>query len=249
MILCIDSGNTRLKWGLRDGDAWLATGAISHAQAATLALPQAPNRIVACNVAGAAGSAAIEALARRHGLAAEWVRSQATQCGVVNRYDNPDQLGADRWAALVGARALQAGACLVVMCGTATTVDVLDGDGTFQGGLILPGLDMMRAALADSTADLPTARGEVRELPRNTFDAIASGAVEATLGAIERMSRHHRRSASAVRLDTAPHNFLCLLSGGAAPALAPRLELPHRVFDNLVLEGVARIADATAPAI
>lgn len=231
MILCLDSGNTRLKWGLRDGDAWLAGGALAHAQAAALELPQMPNRLVACNVAGGTGAAAIEALASRHGLAVEWVRAQAAQCGVVNRYDNPDQLGADRWAAMVGARALQPGACLVVMCGTATTVDVLDDAGVFQGGLILPGLDMMRAALADSTADLPTARGDHRELPRNTFDAIASGAVEATLGAIERMSRR----AAAVT---------CLLSGGAAPVLASRLELPHRVVDKLVLEGVARIAAA-----
>jgi type III pantothenate kinase len=236
MILCIDSGNTRLKWGLRDGDAWAAGGAFAHAQAAALELPQRPARLVACNVAGGAGSAAIESLARRHDLAVEWVRAQAAQCGVVNRYDAPDQLGADRWAALVGARALQAGACIVVLCGTATTVDILDGEGVFQGGLILPGLDMMRGALADGAADLPTARGEAVALPRNTFDAIASGAVEATLGAIERMGR---RAAAAS----------CLLSGGAAPVLASRLELPHRVVDNLVLEGVARIADATPPAL
>jgi len=233
MILCIDSGNTRLKWGLRDGAAWAAQGAVAHALVPTLDLPQAPARIVACNVAGGAGAAAIAALAQRCGVAVEWVHSRAQQCGVINRYDAPEQLGADRWAALIGARALHAGACIVVNCGTATTIDLLDAAGVFQGGLILPGLDMMRAALADSTADLPTARGEVRELPRNTFDAIASGAVEATLGAIERMSR---RPASA--------NFSVLLSGGAAPALAPHLELPHRVVDNLVLEGVARIAAA-----
>lgn len=232
MILCIDSGNTRLKWGLRDGAAWVAQGAASQMQAGTLQLPAAPARIVACNVAGDNGAAAIAALAQRHGVAVEWVRSQAAQCGVVNRYDAPEQLGADRWAALVGARALQAGACIVVMCGTATTIDVLDADGVFQGGLILPGLDLMRAALADSTADLPTARGEYRELPRNTFDAIASGAIEATLGAIERMSR---RIAS---------TDFCLLSGGAAGVIAPRLGMPHRVVDNLVLEGVARIAAA-----
>jgi type III pantothenate kinase len=246
MILCVDSGNTRLKWGLRDGEAWLATGAVAHVQAAALELPQRPSRIVACNVAAAAGGDAIEALARRQGLAVEWVRSQAAQCGVINRYDNPDQLGADRWAALVGARALRQGTCLVVMCGTATTIDVLDGAGVFQGGLILPGLDMMRAALADSTADLPTARGEVRELPRNTFDAIASGAAEATLGAIERLAR---RLASAGRVDAAAHDFAVLLSGGAASVLAPRLVLPHRLVDNLVLEGVARIADAMGPAL
>jgi type III pantothenate kinase len=232
MILCIDSGNTRLKWGLRDGDAWVELGAIPHVQAGALRLPQTPERIVACNVAGTVGSAAIAALAQRHGVAVEWVRSQAAQCGVVNRYDAPEQLGADRWAALIGARALRPEACVVVMCGTATTIDVLDGGGVFQGGLILPGLDMMRAALADSTADLPTARGEYRDLPRNTFDAIASGAIQATLGAVARM---------AVPLGA---NAACVISGGAADLLTPHLALPHRVVDNLVLEGVARIAAA-----
>jgi type III pantothenate kinase len=232
MILCIDSGNTRLKWGMRDGEAWVGLGAIAHAQAGALELPQAPDRIVACNVAGGAGSAAIAALAQRLGVTVESVLSQTAQCGVVNRYDAPEQLGADRWAALIGARSLHSGACVVVMCGTATTIDVLDGDGVFQGGLILPGLDLMRAALADSTADLPTARGEYRALPRNTFDAIASGAIQATLGAIERMAAPLGADAT------------CVIAGGAAARLTPHLALPHRVVDNLVLEGVARIAAA-----
>lgn len=234
MILCIDSGNTRLKWGLRDGDAWAARGVTAHADAAQVRLPQRPQRLVACNVAGAAGRAAIEALARALDLGVEWVSSRAQQCGVTSRYDPPSQLGADRWSALLGARALHGGACVVVMCGTATTIDALDADGVFAGGLILPGLDLMRGALADAAADLPAARGEYRELPRNTFDAIASGAVEATLGAIERMAR---RLASA--------DFCCMISGGAAESIAPHLALPHRVVDNLVLEGVARIAAAT----
>jgi type III pantothenate kinase len=232
MILRIDSGNTRLKWGLREGDGWVDQGAVAHARAGDLQLAQAPARIVACNVAGTAGNTAIAALARRYGIAVEWVRSQAAQCGVTNRYDAPEQLGADRWAALIGARSLRPEACVVVMCGTATTIDVLDGDGVFQGGLILPGLDMMRAALADSTADLPTARGEYRALPRNTFDAIASGAIQATLGAVGRM---------AVPLGA---NAACIVAGGAAQLLTPHLALPHRVVDNLVLEGVARIAAA-----
>ncbi len=232
MILCIDSGNTRLKWGLRDGAAWAAQGAVAHALVPTLDLPQVPARIVACNVAGDTGAAAIAALALRCGVAVEWVRSQAAQCGVTNRYEAPEQLGADRWAALIGARSLQAAACVVVMCGTATTIDVLDGDGVFQGGLILPGLDLMRAALADSTADLPTARGEYRALPRNTFDAIASGAIQATLGAVERMAAPLGK------------NVECIVAGGAASLLTPYLALPHRVVDNLVLEGVACIAAA-----
>lgn len=227
--LCIDSGNTRIKWGLREGDAWLEQGA---------GLPDEiiANRIVACNVGGVSPRQTIEALAARLKVPLEWVRAQPAQCGVSNGYDHPDQLGADRWAALIGARGLHRGDCLVVMCGTATTVDLLRADGRFEGGLILPGLDLMREALASGTADLPAAAGSYVDQPRNTFDAIASGAVQATAGAIERMFR---------QLDPA-HDPLCMISGGAAGRVSPRLTFPCRVVGNLVLEGLARCATASA---
>jgi len=228
-ILCIDSGNTRIKWGLRDGDAWLEQG---------VGLPDkiAADRIVACNVGGVSPRLTIEALAKRLNVPLEWVTASATQCGVTNGYEHPEQLGADRWAALIGARGLHHGDCLVVMCGTATTVDLLRAEGRFEGGLILPGLDMMREALAGGTADLPTAAGSFVDKPRNTFDAIASGAVQATAGAIERMAR---------QLDPA-RDPLCLISGGAAGGVSPRLTFPHKVVDNLVLEGLARYATSSA---
>ncbi len=113
----------------------------------------------------------------------------ASAGGVVNGYDNPAQLGADRWAALIGARGLHAGPALVVMAGTATTVDCLDAQGVFRGGLILPGLDLMRRSLARNTAGLPEACGGYRVLPTNTDDAIVSGCIAATVGAIERMAK------------------------------------------------------------
>ena len=100
-------------------------------------------------------------------------------------------------------------------------------------GLILPGLALMRAALARNTADLPHAAGHYRPLPTNTDDAIVSGAIHATLGAIERMRA------------TLGDDVLCLLSGGAAGELAPHLELPQRQVDNLVLEGLARYSRTT----
>ncbi len=233
--LCVDCGNTRLKWGLRAAGRWLAADALAIADAQRLGevLPQAPSRLVACNVAGAAVDAQLEALAGRFGVPLLRVRAQARACGVSNGYDEPSQLGADRWAALIGARALHGGPCLVVNAGTATTIDVLDGDGVFKGGLILPGLDLMRASLARSTAGLPLAQGGFRDLPRNTDDAIASGCLSATLGAIERM---FRRSADAP-------SSLCLLSGGASGSLVGALTIPHREIPNLVLEGLARIAE------
>lgn len=232
MILCLDAGNTRLKWGTHDGNVWRAQGACAHADCVGLIteLPDNAERIIACNVAGGAVAARIEALAATLGLPLAWFKSSTACCGVTNGYDHPAQLGADRWAALVGARGMHAGNALVVMAGTATTIDVLDADGRFRGGLILPGLTLMRQALARNTAGLPEARGSYRDVPTNTDDAIVSGALHATLGAIARMSR----SASA--------DFLCLIAGGAAEMLVPHLDLPLLRVDNLVLTGLARVA-------
>jgi len=234
MILCLDAGNTRLKFGLFDGSRWLLQDALDYAALDELParLPAMPTRIVGCNVAGAALRQRIEALAASLDLPLDWLTGTAAACGVRNGYDTPQQLGADRWAALIGARALHGGACVVVMAGTATTIDTLDDSGLFRGGLILPGLVLMHAALARGTADLPLAAGNYRPLPTNTDDAIVSGAIHATLGAIGRI-----RAA----LGGDPP---CLLSGGAAAELALRLDCPHRLIDNLVLEGLARCSQA-----
>ena len=155
----------------------------------------------------------------------------AEQCGVKNGYQDPAQLGADRWAGLIGAHRLHEGACLVVNAGTATTIDVLDAGGVFQGGVILPGVYLMRRALAGNTAQLLLTAGEYKALPRNTADAIASGCLLASAAAIERMFVRVSGQSGAV----------CLLSGGAADSLSPLLDIPLLRIDNLVLEGLACI--------
>ena len=233
MIFCIDSGNTRIKWGMHDGRQWQGQGAMARADVASLA-PLAtdwqPRKIRLSNVAGAeAGQQIRAALATWQALIVE-ASSVSHDLGVTNDYKNPAQLGVDRWCALIGARGITASACLVVTAGTATTIDTLDASGHFCGGLILPGLDLMRRSLARDTAALPLASGQYRSKPDNTDDAIISGCIEAQLGAIER---------AFARISSLP-DACCLLSGGAAGALSPLLEIPHRRIDNLVLEGLAR---------
>jgi type III pantothenate kinase len=159
------------------------------------------------------------------------VSAGALQCGVRNLYEEPQRLGADRWAALIAARHLHPGAALVVCAGTATTADILDHEGTFQGGLILPGLDLMLQSLARNTAQLPLAVGRFAGLPRNTADAIVSGCLHAQAGAIERMF---------AQVASYP-DAICLVSGGAAPQLFDLLRIPKRQAANLVLEGLVRI--------
>jgi len=229
-LLCLDAGNTRLKWGLLDDQGWLGRGTCLYDEIARLGklLPR-PERMLACNVAGTHVAQVIDQLARSIDVPLEWFCSAPAACGVTNGYADYAQLGADRWAALIGARSLHAGPALVVMAGTATTIDVLTADGSFAGGLILPGLDLMRSSLARNTAGLPEARGCFSTLPTNTDDAIVSGALLATAGSIDRMARH-----------AAGDHFSILLSGGASRPLLPLLTLPTRFVDMLVLEGLAR---------
>ncbi|MBS0354893.1 MAG: type III pantothenate kinase [Proteobacteria bacterium] len=235
MDLLLDVGNTRLKWGLHDGAGWKGQGAVLLTAldgfADVLAGLGQIQRMLGANVAGATVGGRLGAmLAARHVLP-EWIQPQLEGYGVVNRYLEPARLGADRWAALIGARELHGGAALVVTSGTATTADVLDASGVFQGGVILPGLDLMRLSLARDTAQLPYSDGRFVAAPRRTADAIVSGCLQAQLGAIERMFRLVGSEPSAV----------CLLNGGAAATLAPHLECPVRVVDNLVLEGLVRM--------
>ncbi|MBK6636549.1 MAG: type III pantothenate kinase [Rhodocyclaceae bacterium] len=250
MILCLDAGNTRLKFGLHDGSVWYRQQAVESAT--VLANPgrwvsevgqqlrephqQIPERVVACSVAGAAMAAALEGLAAHLGLPLEWLRSSDAALGVSNGYANPRQLGNDRWAALLAARQVTHDACLVVIAGTATTVDGLNAHGRFVGGLILPGLRLMRQSLAGGTAQLPLAAGHYQPWPTNTDDAVTTGSLLATAGAITSLR---------AQLGDSGERVSCLLSGGAAEALRAHIAEPLIIVPELVLEGVARFACAT----
>ena len=233
MILAVDCGNSRLKWGLHDG-GWREAGAVPVSELARLEkiwkkfVPA--DKVVVANVAGQSMRKRLENLFARRSMAPEWVKAKRYECGVTNAYGRPDQLGPDRWAALIGAWSILRGPCLVVAAGTATTVDVLRGDGRFVGGVILPGLDLMKRSLARGTAQLPFARGRFSAEPRNTADAIETGCLLAQAGAIERT------------FAAMEHGAACVLAGGAARRIARHLSIPVRFVDNLVLEGLVRIA-------
>ena len=92
----------------------------------------------------------------------------------------------------------------------------------------------MKWSLAQRTAGLPERAGRFVDAPRSTADAIETGCLLAQAGAVEKMF---------ARLGS---GGLCLLSGGGASALAPHLGIPLRVVDDLVLEGLAHIAVASA---
>jgi type III pantothenate kinase len=241
-LLALDVGNTRLKWALFVGGIIRDHGALILEEISTLndrqwkALPP-PDRIIGSNVAGEAVRHRVEDQLARWAVDPEWIVAHAAECGVVNGYDRPALLGPDRWAALVAARRrVPDGPSLVITVGTAVTIDALDDKGTFVGGLIVPGFGLMLDALEAGTAGLRVPSGDFQTFPTNTSNALMSGGVHALAGAAERMAR-----LLSERTGRTPR---ALLAGGAAPKLAPHLQFPYTMVDNLVLEGLARIADA-----
>jgi type III pantothenate kinase len=244
MILAIDAGNSRVKWGWHDGSGWTSISTVSLIEFAAssdqvnpFSVTHAdPERIIISNVAGDGAHQLLVNWTSIFDAEPVWLRAEAERCGVRNLYERPELLGPDRWAALIAARALHpAGPALVVNAGTATTVDMLSGDGGFLGGAILPGVELMRFVLHEHTGRLPLDNGEYRDTPRKTADAIESGCRHAQAGAVERLYRVLRD------LELNP---LCLVAGGAGRTLVDQLSMPRRYVENLVLDGLARIAIA-----
>jgi len=241
MILAIDAGNSRVKWGWHDGRSWSSIATVSLIEFAASSdhinpfsvTHEDPQRIVISNVAGEGAHQLLVNWTSIFDAEPLWLRAEAERCGVKNSYEQPERLGPDRWAALIAARAVHNGPCLVVNAGTATTVDMLAGDGRFLGGAILPGVELMRFVLHEHTGRLPIEEGRLREAPRNTLDAIETGCRHAQAGAVERLYRVFRDMASAP---------LCIVAGGAGRSLVDQLSMPRRYIENLVLDGLARIA-------
>jgi len=242
MMLLIDAGNTRVKWALAETGAelgeWITHGAATHADTPQLELgwcevaaTHSVSRILIANVAGNALRVQLEYVLQRclPDVPQEWFASLPSLAGITNGYRNPAQLGCDRFAAAIAGHALAPGLrTIVVNCGTATTIDAITADGRFLGGMILPGLGLMASSLARNTAQLPQIAQDGK-LPEgfadNTDDAILSGILAAQSGAIEHACAAHQAEE-------------CIISGGAAPYIAPMLKVPYRIVENIVLIGL-----------
>ncbi|HEY0855949.1 MAG TPA: type III pantothenate kinase [Albitalea sp.] len=243
-FLAIDVGNTRLKWAQyaspQPGAGLLAQGAVFLETIDRLAETDwqalaPPTSMLGSIVAGEGVKRRVEEQLEIWDIPPRWVVSSARAAGVTNGYDHPNRLGTDRWVALIGARhrVLATGhprPALVVMVGTAVTVDALDESGRFLGGLIIPGFGLMLRALEMGTAGLKAPTGEVRDFPTNTSDALMSGGAHSIAGAVERMYRRLRKHSG---MEPA-----LLMGGGAAVKLAPITDLSFELVDTLIFDGL-----------
>jgi type III pantothenate kinase len=202
-------------------------------------------------VAGEAVERELQALlARKQQPVPEFIHSSETAAGVYNGYREPARLGDDRWAAAVAA--WHRAGCYRTVCaisvGTALTIDLVDHNGHHRGGLIAPGPEMMLGSLLGKTNGI-AARAAIRRprrkkaqthavvlpLADNTLGAIESGCLTAAAGLIDRTVNLLTRE-----LGVRPVLFV---TGGGAEAVLPLLKGATKPCPELVLRGVAVIAD------
>jgi type III pantothenate kinase len=247
-FLALDVGNTRLKWSLyeqpRVGARVLAHGVQFLEHIETLAEGDwarlaPPAQVLGCIVAAGAVKRRVEEQLELWDHPVQWVVPGAAEGGVINGYDHPARLGSDRWVAMIGARQrlLARGVrkpCVVVMVGTAVTVEALDAEGRFLGGIILPGHGIMLRALESGTAGLHVPTGEVQPFPTNTSDALTSGGTFAIAGAVQRMADN-----LAQHCNEAP---VCIMTGGAGWKMAPSMNIPFELVETLIFDGLLAIA-------
>ncbi len=247
-LLLIDVGNTRVKWAWQSGKSKELHG--QGAQALGDGLVSLPflrqtgevAGVLACNVGGQQRERELAAAVRaRLGAELTIAQPRRTACGVTAAYARVANLGADRWAALLGAHALGPHACCIVDAGSAITMDFLLPDGRHLGGYIAPGRDMSLGAIAQGAAELGPRLRRDFSAPQDiapgtdSAEAVAKGVLASQIGLIrlgvEMLEERARTPAHLV------------LTGGGAETLIATARLPQAQWaPDLVLRGLAALA-------
>ncbi|MDZ7830105.1 MAG: type III pantothenate kinase [Halofilum sp. (in: g-proteobacteria)] len=238
MKLLIDIGNSRVKWGVESaGEIEGPYAFAAEADAITEAFELAwgglsPASVCFCSVSTGNLPEVLSDWSR-----GAWdvepvrVRPAASAGPLVCGYQDPDALGADRWANLLGARDLLGATDVVVVdAGTAVTVDALRADGRHLGGAILPGLRAARAGLHAAAPALPAAGGVAGLPAKTTAEGMAAGSLVGLAGAIERVARE---------VGNPLEGPAWLLTGGDTDTLRPWLDPGWRHEPLLTLRGLS----------
>ena len=249
MKLLLDVGNSRIKWAWLDPHGTLSSGAPGlHAQESAAVFLErvtaggaSPTQVVVSHVGSATLRDSLESAiaARWPGVDMYWLQARTQMHGVRCAYADPARLGADRWAALIGARSRWSGPVAIMDFGTAITLDGLASDGTHLGGLIAPGYHLMVLALHGNTGALAAAGAVDHSQPPDVFaadtvSAINSGIYHCLKGLVTEMTR--------ALADWMPGGYTLVATGGGLVHVREHLPAEAVVDPDLVLHGLARAA-------
>lgn len=249
MLLAVDIGNTNITLGLFDDEILLFTARLATDKKCTadeyaihikdvLEIHGSDYRCIEdaiiCSVVPAASksvSAAISTLCNIIPLEL----GPGIKTGINIKIDNPAQLGADLAAGAAGALAEYTMPCIIIDMGTATTLSVLDENGTFIGGAIAAGVNLTLQALTANTSALPDVSIESPRKPigTNTADCMRSGLVLGTAamldGLIDRFENQLGQTATVIA------------TGGLSKEIIEHCSRNIIYNENLLLEGLRLI--------
>jgi type III pantothenate kinase len=238
MNLLIDMGNSRLKWGLHEHEGIISGSPVVYSKSfkerllSVWSAIKSPDSLLISCVNESGGLSILQQLASQlwPGIKIYRVKSLAEGYGVKNAYQQPEKLGVDRWLALLASRKLYPFSTCIVDCGTAVTIDLLDIDGQHLGGIIAPGLTLMKKSLAQGAEDLEFFEQQFPVgLADNTEAAIYNGTLFSIVGLIENFMFKNQ-------------GFQVILTGGDAETVAKELPMHSVVQVDLVLQGLAVVA-------
>lgn len=244
MKLLVDIGNTRVKWAI------LESGRLSDSENFTRSKTgikaslnsnwkklENIKEIFVSNVAGETIKKQLEDWTKKQwDISPKFINSEQKKFGVTNAYDQPEQLGVDRWLTLIAARQHARMATCIIDCGTAITIDIITKNGLHQGGLILPGLEMIREELTKKiNPEAPLAEiSEFRSLATNTYSAIQAGTLYTISASLNQIIDDLRKEYT--------DKIRFIITGGTAETLLPLLPETTLYYPDIVLKGLAYYA-------
>ncbi len=240
MKLLIDIGNSAIKWAiLKSGQITAQQSQLyKHDNFKTILTSiwlQMDIAVESVWISNVAGPIITDWITKKWKCQIHFIASTDKECGVINAYHKPEQLGVDRWLVLIAAHDIfKFDPICIVDCGTAITIDVLSANGKHQGGLIIPGINTMQKSLLDNTYALKQLNTEIVSTNKNmllaydTHRAINLGSLYAVIGLIEYVISN----LEPIKL---------IITGGNAPALKSLLTRPYKHIPDLVLQGLGVI--------
>lgn len=247
MKLYVDIGNSRIKLISEENgfsepvSSAYKQGALADVLTPITAQLGQPERIVVANVAGDKIAAEFTSICRQAWSIDPFYIAPAREClGLKNGYKIAEQLGIDRWLAMIAAWDIYSGPLCIVDCGTALTLDLIMADGVHMGGYILPGMELMVRSLNYSTAGIRAEAGpdNNRSPGRSTGEALSHAALRSSTAFIEDIYREYSGD-SGIQMK-------CIMTGGDAGNISHYLKIPFKLEPLLIFKGI-RLVDGKMP--
>lgn len=234
MNLLIDIGNTRAKYVFEESGELSQVFHCDIDQLLSVCEQQDKlQKILLVSVSNQDLAIRVDQWAQTKFIEFQQIITEAERFGVKNSYVCPENMGTDKWLALIGGQARYPNKTLLIVdSGTATTIDIINHDKQHIGGWIIPGVNMMMTSLYSNTEKVKGDVERVTELGfgRNTSDNVNFGCWATTIGAVEQaMSLAEKEN---IKIDHA------IFTGGNGQKIKELGKIEGIIIDDLIFVGL-----------